>query len=262
MKKYCMIGIDCDPDRNSKWPRYTWTGFNSVREILDYGPFALNVRMDEEIAGLYCNDPMWCFNNPVVDEAKLAGCSVGVHFHPTGRDGCKRNGHTKVLLGTPDEFKISIHDGWLNHESLNDEAAAGFKLNYSPAPGSHGPYYDWRDWPNRPVWHKGMLILPTQTIKTWISRTYNGIATVYPTAPHWHYRRLVKAFEKTGNDTLVTTFHADELNGAIGGLRARVYSKKNLIRNIRYLKERGYIFQNANEVYERYNNTRCSQPDS
>ena len=260
MKKYCMMGIDCDPDRNSVPLR--WTGFNAVAEIMFQGPFALNVRMDEEILGATGYADYCLRNHPVIREARRAGCSVGVHFHPTDGAGQFALAHTGVLRLVPEKFKVSVHDGWCNGLSIPAEAKVGFKLNYSPLPGSYGPYYDWRGWPNRPVWHKGMLILPTQTIKTWISRTYNGIATVYPTAPHWHYRRLVKAFEKTGNDTLVTTFHADELNGAIGGLRARVYSKKNLIRNIKYLKERGYIFQNANEVYERYNNTRCSQPDS
>ena len=240
--KYCMMGIDCDPDRNSK--TLQWSGMSAIEGVLGIVPFALNVRFDPEAEKV---------DHIVIFKAELAGCSVGIHFHAVDMYGdLNVNFASAWLDAVSDAYKISIHDGWCNHEALDYEAAAGFKLNYSPMPGAYGPRHDWRRWPNAPVWYSGMLCLPVQTIKTRIARTHNNISTVHPTAPPILFKRLVKAFEESGNDTFCCYFHADELNGAIGGLRGWVYSKDNLLSNIRYLLDRGYIFENAETVYERF----------
>ena len=242
MKRYCMMGIDCDPDRDV-YPKLAWRGFESVANILHEVPFALNVRFDQEAQMI---------NHPMVTRARDAGCSVGIHFHPCNKEGFYDVEAARgILESVPDQFKVSMHDGWCNHEFLVDEADAGFKLNYSPMPGAIGPQHDWEYWPNEPHWSR-MLLLPVQTMKTRIARTINNIATVHPTAPPILFKRLVQEFEKTDNNTFCCYFHADELNGAIGGLRGKVYSKRNLLKNISYLRKRGYIFENAEQVYERF----------
>lgn len=250
MKKnrYCLIGIDCDPDRDV-YPKLKWDGFNSVRKILGIAPFALNVRYDLEIA-CKMHNINYCLQNSIVKEAKEAGCSVGIHYHSTDKHG--KFMHNPKYLDAPDEFKVSIHDGWCYNGLLEEQAKLGYKLNYSPMPGSSGDYYHWIGWENKPKWIDDMLVLPVQTIKTRIARTHNNIATVHPTAPPLLFRRIVREFEHTDNNTLCCYFHADELYGYMGGYRSYIYGKHNLLENIKFLIERGYIIQNAEEVYERF----------
>lgn len=240
-----MMGIDCDPDRNV-YPKLAWTGVDAIEQILGLIPFVLNMRFDRETTQL---------TKPIVNKAIAHGCSVGIHYHPVNADGTFNSSWTNaydMFNLIPDDFKSSMHDGWGWQGLLDLEEKVGFKINYSPLPGAVGPNHDWRNWKNKPKWRGNMLTLPVQTIKTRISRSINNIATVHPTAPPILFRRLVRAFEETHNNTFCCYFHADELNGAIGGLRRYVYSRHNLIKNIHYLKSRGYIFQNANDVYSRF----------
>lgn len=247
-----MIGIDCDPDRNV-YPKLKWNGFNSVEQILGVVPFALNVRYDLEIASK-TGDINYCINNKIVKKAKDAGCSVGIHYHSTDKHGNFM--HNPKYLNAPDEFKVSIHDGWCYNGLLEEQSKLGYKLNYSPMPGGNGEYYHWVGWKNKPKWIGDMLVLPVQTIKTRIARTHNNIATVHPTAPGLLFRRIVREFEISGNNTLCCYFHADELYGYIGGMRSYVYGECHLMDNIDYMKKRGFIFQNAEQVYERFLNER------
>ncbi len=239
--KYCLIGIDCDPDRNSK--ELQWTGLDSMKDILPYARFTLNIRCDPQAN---------TFDHDIVQEAIKHNSSVGVHYHRCNKEGAYSTEFDEYLDIPKEEYRISMHDGWCHNELLKRQAELGYKFNYSPMPESHGPYYDWRGWPNSPVWYNEMLILPVQTIKTRIARTYNKVATVHPTAPHFLFKKLVEAFEETGNDTFCCYFHSDELNGAIGGLRGKVYSKRNLLKNIEYLDKKGFTFENANQIYERF----------
>ena len=263
-----MMGVDCDPDRSSLGP-LTWSGVQSIKYLLmdlDKGkngfvvPFALNIRFDNEIKGYYgkADTCLYLLSNDI-GWAKGYGCSVGIHYHSTTISGEFVRGPINPygILSVPKEFKVSVHDGWCDHRNLEFEMRSGFKLNYSPCPEGFGPNYDWRGWPNRPVWMKDMLILPTQTMKTRFGRAYNHINTVHPTAPPYFFRRLVKEFEKTGNDTLCCYFHADEIVGKTGSrLRNFIYDVANLKQNIRWLRNRGYKFENAEDVYKRFRASR------
>lgn len=252
MRRYCMMGIDCDPDRCT-YPELNWNGVRSIEKILGVIPFALNIRRDFEIASK-TGDIDYCFNFPIIQKAKEFGCSVGIHYHSTDKEG--KFFHDPQHLNAPNEFKNSIHDGWCYEGLLKEESKLGYKLNYSPMPGGSGAYYHWVNWDNEPKWIDDMLVLPVQTIKTRIARTYNNIATVHPTAPPLLFRRIVKEFEKTNNNTLCCYFHADELFGFIDGIRKYAYSQRNLISNIKFMKKRGFMFENASQVYERFLNER------
>lgn len=247
-QRYAMIAIDCDPDRNMGGVM-SWKGIEKIEEILGLALFTLNIRSDGEILGYYGAQNIM-FDHPIVNKAKRFGCSIGTHFHLTNERGEFDKNGVKYLINVPRQYRISIHDGWCNHEIIGSESKL-FKVNFSPCPGGRGPHYDWIGWSRKITRLNDMLFLPTHTMRHRLNRAYNNFATVHTTAPPYWFKRLINHYEKVGKcDTLVTYFHADEL-GCIGDWRDFIYSKTNLINNIKMLRKRGYILQNVRQVYRR-----------
>lgn len=255
MTRYCMMGVDCDPDRDGSSSSFlqSWKGVQNLQYVIKrlQTPLAVNLRYDYGVhEGRY-----WLCQTDFIESLKCFGCSVGIHYHGYNPsleiDWSDR--YVVDCLGdiVGDPLKVSIHTGRCNQSNFDTYATLGFKLNYSPLPGAIGFQHNYIGWLNEPRWVGDMLVLPTQTMKTRIGRAYNHINPVHPTAPLWLFRRLVKAFEKSGNDTLCCYFHADELKGIVGW-RRYFYGESNLKQNIAYLQNRGYVFQNAEQVYERF----------
>ena len=260
MNRYCMIGVDCDPDRDGSDPSLFqfWEGVKNLQYAVKRlsTPLAVNLRCDcgIKIESLSLGSGYWLTQTNLIECLKSFGCSVGVHYHGYN-ESFEIDWDEQLIMDSLgrviEPFKVSIHTGWCNQSNFSRYAAYGFKLNYFPLPGAVGYGHDYSNYPNKPQWIGNMLVLPTQTIKTRIGRAYNHINPVHPTAPNWLFRRLVKAFEQTDNNTLCCYFHADELKG-ITGWRHYFYNESNLKQNIDYLKSREYVFQNAEQVYERF----------
>lgn len=246
--KYCMMAVDCDPDREV-YPELQWLGLESLYSIMDIIPLTFSVRRDWEIERK-TGDIDYCFQLPVIKKAEELGMSIGIHYHSV--DVNDNFTHDPTYLDAPNKYKSSFHSGFGYEGFLSDISSLGYKLDFSPMPDALGDRFNWLNWKNNPTWDGDTLRMPVQTMSTRACRAKNNTATVHPTAPHILFKKLVREFEKTDNDTLCCYFHADELCGRIGGFRNFVYGKYNLKKNIKYLKKRGYIFEDADAVYDRY----------
>jgi len=260
---YVAIGVDCDPDRDV-YPRHlAWRGVEHVPRLLAIPDvkWTLNVRADSQVAA-YCGSAGYCWEQyaGVWDAARAQGSEVAWHLHYFGadhynQDVSEANIRANIAMGAAATGPPPVvHMGWTfqSDASVRQLAAVGVQIDYSPVPrlafaGRSGTdQYDWSEFAYRPRrWH-GVRMIPTYSYADrWLSKRFKTerVMLTTTTTPVL-YRRLLRSFFETGSDFLVSYFHADEIAGAVGGWRNRLYSYDNLVTNLATLRRmaarRGY----------------------
>jgi hypothetical protein len=248
------IGVDCDPDRDVYPSRLAWKGVEALHQLLDIPDtrWTLNVRADTQIRD-HCGSAAFCMDRyaPLWDKLRSASSEIAWHLHYFGRDGRQDTSEANIVenvrigsaaLGNPD----IVHMGWTFQSdfSIRQLAAAGVRVDYSPVPrlrssGRGVDAYDWSGFSYRPrTWH-GVRMIPAYSFRHGLLarrfRTERVMLTM--TTEPALYRLLLRDFFRTGSDFFVSYFHADELVSALGDWRARLYSSKNLVTNIRRMRE-------------------------
>ena len=251
------IGIDCDPDRDAYPARMAWRGVETLPRLLEIEDvrWTFNVRADTQVRD-YCGSAGFCWERyqPIWNRALMQGSAVAWHLHYFDRHGRQDVSEPNILeninvgaeaLDHPDV----VHMGWTfqNDFSLQHLAEVGVRVDYSPVPrmqhaGRSGvDAYDWSRFAYRPQYWHGVRMLPAFSSPDPLLRRRFGTERVImtTTTSPLLFRRLLRDFFKTGADFFISYFHADELAGAVGGWRNHLYSYRNLVTNIRTLREYG-----------------------
>ena len=248
------IGIDCDPDRDAYPARLAWRGIEQLTRLFDIPDvkWTFNIRADTQVRD-YCGSAGYCREQyrQVWDAALRHGSALAWHLHYFDRNGKQDTSEANIAenvrlgaeaLGHPE----TIHMGWTfqNDFSIGLLYEAGVRVDYSPVPrmrfnGHHGVHqFDWSEFSYRPqLWH-GVRMVPAYTFPhRLLSRRFGTerVMLTTTTAPLL-YRALLREFFRTGSDFFVSYFHADEIAGAVGGWRDRLYGYGNLVTNLRRLR--------------------------
>jgi hypothetical protein len=271
-KLHVAIGIDCDPDRDTYPEELTFRGIENIDRLyeLEGIRWTFNIRADTQIRNYHGSADYCCREyHDTWEKAKAAGSALALHLHYFGSDNSQDVSPENILenirIGTAAlENPDIVHMGWTfqSEFSLKHLAEAGVRIDYSPLPrmkfpGKNGvDHYDWSRFDYRPlIWH-GVKMIPAFTCRSRLlsvrHRTERVMMTTC-TAPVL-YRTLIDDFFTSGADFFVSYFHIDEIISALRGWRRYLYSYKNLVSNINYLKKtasrKGYEieFMNVREL--------------
>jgi hypothetical protein len=255
-KVYVAIGVDCDPDRDTYPFRMTWRGVEAIARLFDLPDvhFTLNIRADSQIQD-YFGSAAFCRErfDSVWTRAESRGHALAWHLHYFDRCGrqdvSEANIRRNIELGAAAlPCHTTVHMGWTYQSdvSLRALAEAGVEVDYSPVPrlrfaGRGGvDRYDWSGFGPRPQRRCGIRMVPAFSYRDRILRRHfrtERVLLTTTTHPRL-FNRLTDAFFESGSDFLVSYFHADEIAGAVGGWRDRLYGLAHLRHNIRALRER------------------------
>jgi len=271
------IGVDCDPDRDSR--KLKWKGIEAIPKLFDIPgvKFTLNVRADSQIKE-ECGDYNYCHKayKGIWEEAKRRGYEIAWHLHFYERSSVVTGDWIQSFNAgiIRDSIKNAyplqtIHMGWCwqNPRTIRLLADVGVRVDYSPLPGMRFAdkiaWYNWTHFPYHPVYLKDcdVLMLPAFTYKDKLlaRKSETDYIMLHPTITPIFYSRLLRVFKRRDMDHLVMYFHADEIAGAVGGWRNRLYTFDNLRRNIDKIRKLGVEFVTISELRGSYENYFRSQ---
>lgn len=254
---YIAIGVDCDPDRDSK--KLTFRGIENIDKLLELPDvkFTFNVRIDRQIERTFGEADDCTFRYYFLwQKARSAGHEIAWHLHYYDINDEQWVSPSSIrwnieCISAPPKV---VHMGWTYQDdySIQQLRKAGVEIDYSPLPrmkyaGRNGSdCYDWSQVSYRPyLWH-GMKMIPAYTAHMpLLAKRFKTERVMLTTCTKpFLYRGFLQDFFRGGHDFFVSYFHIDEIISALPDWRKYLYSFGNLKQNIADLRvmaeQRGY----------------------